>query len=159
MPNDDATLEEPTEPDLGAVMNPPIDWWTLDDSERVETLHGLGEWVVNLVRFYELSDKIVPPCWYMHDAMIQELLALWQYREEQQYIEAAPPGAGLDFHHQFGLAMTRLAGWNDARCNSTEHREGTPQRWYSDLTTHDAWRESFETYLNETNPATDGEDS
>lgn len=112
------------------VFEPPIDWWRLDAEERTETLSVLFEWVPELVRRYGLTDAVVPPCWYRHEALIQELLALYQYRQQQQFLPAAPPSAPLDFHYQFQLVIGRLRSWvGQAGCNTSEHMETTVQSW------------------------------
>lgn len=112
------------------VFEPPINWWRLDPQERTETLAVLFDWVPELVRRYGLTDSTVPPCWYRHEAMVQELLALFQYRNQLQYLEVGPPNAPIDFHYQFQLALGRLRSWNQsAGCNTAEHQETPIQPW------------------------------
>ncbi len=118
-----------------AVPSPPalpINWWRLDIEEQAETLEVLVEWVPELVRRYGLSDAYVPPCWYEHEALVQELLALFQYRNQQQFNEALgpPPSAPLDYHYQQQLALTRLRFWAAMTgCNSAEHFPAQVQSW------------------------------
>lgn len=112
------------------VFEPPINWWKLDAEERTETLEVLFDWVRELVRRYGLRDSEVPPCWYRHEAMVQELLALFQYRNQQQFLESAPPGAPIDFHYQLQLALGRLRSWTGVTgCNGAEHLATPIQQW------------------------------
>ncbi|UTX53306.1 hypothetical protein [Leucobacter aridicollis] len=127
-PKDDSPPPPPLPP--RAPLPSPIDWWKLDDEERAETLEVLGEWVPTLMLRYGLRDSVVPPCWYLHEALVQELLALFQYRNQQQVQPTAPPSAMLDFHYQFDLAIRRLTNWTTSTgCNSAEHHDTTPAVW------------------------------
>ncbi|MFV0435007.1 MAG: hypothetical protein ACK5LO_13635 [Leucobacter sp.] len=110
----------------------PIDWWKLDDAERAETLEVLFVWVPELVRRYGLAEQIVPPCWYQHEAIVQELLALFQYRNQQQYLDIAPPSAPLDFHTQLQYVITRLRMWvGMSECTLGRHNDTILPSWAS----------------------------
>lgn len=112
------------------VYAPPINWWKLDAEERTETLQVLFEWVPELVRRYGLRDSTLPPCWYKHEAMIQELLALFQLRNQQMFLPIAPPSAPSDFHYQFQLFQGRMLTWNHmSGCNGSEHNDTVVQLW------------------------------
>lgn len=108
----------------------PIDWWRLDSAERVETLRTLSIFVPELVRRYALNDQVIPPCWYRHEALIQELLALYQFRNQNQFLPIAPPVAPKEFHYELQLVITRLRGWvATTGCNMAEHHEDRVQAW------------------------------
>lgn len=132
-----------------APLPSPINWWRLDDEERAETLEVLSEWVPELVRRYGLRDSVVPPCWFLHEALVQELLALFQYRNQQQVEPTAPPSAMLDFHYQFDLAIRRLANWTTSTgCNSAEHHDTTPAVWVVPGSVRNStWVIDFEDYV------------
>ncbi len=131
------------------VMEAPINWWRLDSEERAETLGVLLEWVPELVRRYGLTDQVVPPCWYRHEALIQELLALFQYRNQQQFLPVAPPGAPLDFHYQLQLLMQRLRGWvTMSGCNAGEHEDTRLPVWADPSSArHALWEEEAIEYI------------
>lgn len=119
----------------------PVDWWALDGMERAEMLGVLAVWVPKLVRWFGLRDDTVPPCWFRHDALVQELLALYQYREQQQVLPAAPPSAMLDFQVQLQLALARLRGWVGVTgCNAREHTDTPVPVWVGDVVVHSRWR-------------------
>lgn len=136
----------------------PINWWKLDDEERAETLEVLGEWVPELVRRYGLRDSVVPPCWYLHESLVQELLAIFQYRNQQQVLETAPPSAMLDFHYQFDIAIRRLHGWTALTgCNSADHRDTTLPLWVVPGTVQGSqWGADFEEHVDLIRGATAG---
>lgn len=105
----------------------PINWWRLDDQERADVMEILQVWVPELARRYSLPAKTIPPCWYWHESLIQELLALFQYRNQNQFLPTAPAVAAKEFHYEFQLAMHRLIGWH--QCNESEHTPDRPQLW------------------------------
>lgn len=130
----------------------PIDWWRLDDEERAETLSVLIEWVPELVRRYGITDQAIPPCWYRHENLVQELLALFQYRNQQQFLDIAPPSAPIDFHAQFALFLARVRVWNQATgCTAVDHFETAVQPWASIVSTDAAaaWWTSATDYVQE----------
>lgn len=145
-----ATPPPPPPPQVRQPLPSPINWWKLDDEERAETLEVLGEWVPELVRRYGLRDSVVPPCWYQHEALVQELLALFQYRNQQQVQKTAPPSAMLDFHYQFDLAIRRLSSWTSATgCNSAEHHETPLSMWVAPgIVRASTWAVEFEDHVN-----------
>lgn len=131
-PGDHSTSEpDPVAPLIeGGGLNPPIDWWMLSESERRAQLNRAWSFTQRLVRYYRLPGEIVPPCWFRHDEMVQELLALMQFRNEQQFIEQQSAGAALDFHHHLGLWITRMRGWVlEAGCKPNEHLEKAHPMW------------------------------
>lgn len=142
--------EKPPSIPLRPQLPSPINWWKLDGEERAETLEVLGEWVPELIRRYGLRDSVVPPCWYQHEALVQELLALFQYRNQQQVQETAPPSAMLDFHYQFDLAIRRLSSWTSATgCNSAEHHETPLSMWVAPgIVRASTWAVEFEDHVN-----------
>lgn len=125
----------PVKPKLAA----PIDWWKLDPLERIEVLQVLIEWVPELVRRYLLKEAVIPRCWHQHEPLIQELLALFQYRNQQQFLPIAPPSAPLDFHYQFQLAIGRMRSWTQqAGCRGRDHFPTEPVDWANPATGHGA---------------------
>ncbi|WP_336652984.1 MULTISPECIES: hypothetical protein [unclassified Leucobacter] len=112
---------------------PPINWWRLDAEERTEILEVLVSWVPELCRRYGLTDAIIPPCWYRHEPLIQELLAFYQYRNQMQFLESAPPNAPLDVHYQLQLLLGRLRSWvSQSGCNAAEHMDTPVQPWVAE---------------------------
>lgn len=135
----------------------PINWWKLDPIERKETLELLAEWVPELVRRYTLNDQIVPPCWFRHEPLVQELLALYQYRNQNQFLPFAPPVAPKEFHYELQLAIGRLRSWVMLTgCNIAEHFEGKIQPWAMDGGAPAAlWRTGIDDHITEVLKASD----
>ncbi|MDR5700962.1 hypothetical protein RH864_14055 [Agromyces sp. LY-1074] len=70
----------------------------------------------------------MPPCWFRHDELIQELLALKQYREDQ--FSQPSQGAAFDFHGQLQLWIARMRFWVvETGCTGNEHVAKTPPMW------------------------------
>lgn len=108
----------------------PIDWWVLDRVERAETLRLLGEFVPELVSRFAFSDAVVPPCWYMHEALIQELLGLFQLRQQAQFLESATATTPNDFHVQLNMWVSRMRGWvTQSGCNTAQHYNSALPAW------------------------------
>lgn len=60
--HDDSDHDEVVPSDSGGVLPPPINWWVLNQRERVAVLHRLRPWVRMLVRSYELRPMVVQSC-------------------------------------------------------------------------------------------------
>jgi hypothetical protein len=133
----------------------PVDWWKLDAGERAETLQALAEFTAQLARMYGLRESILPPCWYLHPAIIQELLALLQYRNQQQYLPVSPPGAAIDFHIQLAACLSRVRSWVlQTQCNQREHNSSEYSLWAvagSDVAL--LWQEQFDAHIAHQEPS------
>lgn len=117
---------------IPAAMPPlsPIDWWVLDRVERADTLRVLSVFVPELVRRYGLGDSVVPPCWYQHEALIQELLGLFQLRKQAHFLESAPATSPNDFHVQLHMWVARMRAWvADSGCNAAQHHSPSLPSW------------------------------
>lgn len=130
----------------------PINWWNLDPESRKKTLEVLSAFVVDLTTYYVLPEQVVPRCWYKHSALIQELLALFQYRNQQQYAPGASVQGAIDFHTQFVQnSIPRLRGWvAEMGCTASEHfpDEGRLPSWVSTEGIHRAvWKTDFHEHL------------
>ena len=55
----------------------PIDWARLSAEHAAQVWLDLDEWVRWLVTRYALDHRDVPPCWYAHGDLVEELTALW----------------------------------------------------------------------------------
>ena len=54
----------------------PVVWSDLSAGEAFDTWTDLAGWVTWLVRRFRLRPREVPPCWFRHAAVIEELTAL-----------------------------------------------------------------------------------
>lgn len=129
----------------------PIDWMALDVEEQSETLQEvLGVWVPKIVCEFGLPEQVVPRCWFRHSAMIHELLALFQYRQQQQFnTELGPPAsAGIDFQYQFSLWRQRMRSLtSEAGCTASRHYPQHRPAWADQGTTEFAkWTVDLEEF-------------
>lgn len=58
----------------------PVDWLKLSGQERLNIWHELASFVETLVGRYNLQLEILP-CWWQHKDAVDELTALWQFRQ------------------------------------------------------------------------------
>lgn len=127
----------------------PINWWRLDDAERAEVFGVLRGFVTEFVRRYALPASVVPPCWYRHEAIVQELLAFYQYRDQLQLAEgpaASHAGAPLEVHVQLHMLRGRLR--EIVQCNEAEHFDDAIPAWAVPETAVGAlWSEDFDEFV------------
>lgn len=113
-------------------FDPPIDWWSLSPGERTPILGRLRVFVDELVRRWNLQESVVPACWWRHEPMVQELLALKQYREIA-FWEKSPPSTPLDFNYQLkSMVIPRLREEVAATGCTHEHTPAKTQQYVVD---------------------------
>lgn len=121
---------EPVMPKQAGSLAPPVNWWLASEEEKALHLARLTNFTLRLVASYKLGVEIVPPCWHRHDELVQELLALLQYRNDQQFIPDQAPGAAIDFHEKFALWRERMRRWvSEAGCKGNEHVGREVPKW------------------------------
>jgi len=54
----------------------PIHWPSLTETERPQAFADLREWVEPLVDRFAIEIRVIPPCWYRHNGMVEALSAL-----------------------------------------------------------------------------------
>jgi hypothetical protein len=107
----------------------PVCWKTLDAATAGHQWVALGDWVRWLATRYALATRTIPPCWYRHGGMVEELSAL-----RTGWLAAfAPDGrlsAGLDWHHMFDATRSRLNETaSRTGCNLGPHRGDHVASW------------------------------
>ncbi|MDA3146517.1 hypothetical protein JSO19_03890 [Leucobacter sp. UCMA 4100] len=115
---------EPVFDEAGPSLSPaPVDWWSLSDEERHAELQSLVPFVLTLVEQFVIPEAEIPRCWYQHQALVQELLAVKQYREQQFDTVAAPQGP-IDFHYNlYAMVRPRLRAFVQmVGCNAAKHK-------------------------------------
>jgi hypothetical protein len=107
----------------------PICWPRVDRDTALNTWYGLDTWIRWTVHRYGLDHRTVPPCWYRHGALVEELTALhtaWLAARAR----LAPGNAPLDWHAMFAVARQRLQDWvARAGCRPDEHRAQDAACW------------------------------
>lgn len=105
--------------------------WRIDPADPTRTLDvatarvkwaELRVWVDWLVTRYALDHKTVPPCWYLHGALVDELTALWG-AWQLAYWPAGSPGDPANWMQMFSNTRIRLSEWAGRRgCRDDDHR-------------------------------------
>lgn len=117
---------------LGGPVPYAVRWADLDPQNLAAELHVLTGWVRWLVTRYALDHRDVPPCWYRHGALVEELTALrgaW----DLAYDPAQSAAASADWQLTFAHARLRLRDWAARTgCKHGEHRPDTIERWARD---------------------------
>jgi len=111
-----------------------INWRTLEDAKAPEVWTELGEWVAWFVRRYRLPARKIPPCWYRHGALVEELSAL--HTAWLVSFDSLDAGYGpIGFHERLAVALPRMASWYSGECHDG-HMElphavesASPQEW------------------------------
>jgi hypothetical protein len=105
----------------------PVCWHALPGDVAAEEWRDLRRWVGWLVSRYSLDHRAVPPCWYRHAALVEELSALhclWQ----TCFTHGAAASDPVAFHEHLALGLTRLREWAARRgCKPGLHRDDQPQ--------------------------------
>ncbi len=97
----------------------PFRWDELSATELSSTLRELGAWVTWLTARFRLD--ALPPCWFRHSDLVEELTGLWlawlgAYEREAR---ADEPVRWLDWLHR---ARSRFAHYSP-RCGVGAHKE------------------------------------
>lgn len=120
----------------GTDPRSPICWQKLERDVATEQWQSLGVWVRWLVKRYALNPGTVPPCWYRHSYVIEELSALRTARDDA-YSSAGSGQGPLDWHAALGAAKTRLEdAISRVGCATTAHHEDHVQGWLTDDDPH-----------------------
>lgn len=84
------------------------DWWRMGREERVRFLPVLAGWVRKFVRFHCVRESEVPPCWFLHEDVIQELIALFASREFVFMARPVQPHLFAQYMNEVALVRIRL---------------------------------------------------
>jgi hypothetical protein len=120
-------FDPPALPDTWQLV--PVCWATLDRVTAAREWAALGDWVRWLATRYGLATSTVPPCWYRHGGIVEELSALrtgWL----AAYAPDARPSAALHWHHMFDGTRDRLHQTTRFNgCTNDDHRDDDLARW------------------------------
>jgi len=116
----------------------PLNWRRLLDHRRPgedpvqAALQFVADWVDWLVNRYCLGD-VIPPCWWAHGPIVEELSALHIAWNGAYGDGDASADAGLSWHERLERCIARLQKWNVERCSYGKHRPVVHQGWRTDL--------------------------
>lgn len=114
-------LDDPAPPGQPAAWI----WTTLPPDEHAVARAQLTGWVDQVVDRYGLAETI-PPCWFDHPPIVEELSAL-----RAAWFVAYRPGARPDqaagWHDTLDRVLARVRAWNRTGCTTTHRPEPTAQ--------------------------------
>lgn len=142
----DAELDALVGQMLGQLPKP-VDWRRISAQEVTAEWAALNTWVQWLVSRYSLDHREVPPCWFRHAAVVEELSAL-RTAQASAFHTTQPATGPLDWHQSFGYTRLRLRDWiARTGCKPGGHREDTSPQWSTDPETgrHRAQFQAFTT--------------
>lgn len=110
----------------------PTHWPSLLPDETRPAWADLRDWVESLVDRFALETRVVPPCWYQHNTLVEAMSALRDH-ERICFAPNASPSAALDWfrglreiEHRMSEACART------QCSVNEHRDDPPRSWTTD---------------------------
>lgn len=107
----------------------PRHWPSLSGQEAEEAWEELRDWVEQLVDRFALDPRLVPPCWFRHNAMVEALAALRDH-ETASYAPDALGTAAIDWLRALREVEHRLAECAArTQCSVTEHRDDPARMW------------------------------
>lgn len=124
----DAELDALVDLMLGQLPKP-VDWRRIPAHAAAVEWAALDTWVRWLTTRYALDHRELPPCWFRHAAMVEELSAL--RTAHASALHPTQPATGpLDWHQSFGFARLRMRDWvARTGCKPGGHRGDTPAEW------------------------------
>jgi hypothetical protein len=103
-------------------MRAPTDWRRVRGGDALREWAELREWVEWFKTRYALDHRVVPPCWFLHGALVDVLTALRDHHE-YAFSELQPATAATDWQRVFRDLEPRLRDWaSRTGCTRDEHR-------------------------------------
>jgi hypothetical protein len=118
-------------------LHGPTHWPSLLPDEARQAWVDLRGWVETLVDRFGLETRVVPPCWYRHNALVEGLSALRDH-ERISFAPNASPTAAVDWFRALREIEHRLSeACARTQCSVNEHRPDPPRSWLVD---QDQWK-------------------
>lgn len=109
----------------------PWSWKKLNRKAAYQSWDAVGEFVEWLVKRFDLGD-VIPPCWWAHGAIVEELTALWAAWLAAYDHDEAEASAPIEWMEHLATCRGRLVEWDRMGCAQRGHREGSPAAWTID---------------------------
>ena len=125
-----------------ADMRGPTHWPSLLPEDARQAFADLRVWVDRLVDRFRLETRVVPPCWYLHNTLVEALSALRDH-ERMSFAPSASPTAAVDWFRALReLEHVLIQASARTQCQVNEHRPDPPRSW---LTDQAQWRTFVDT--------------
>ena len=119
----------------------PTHWPSLLPDDAPQAWANLRNWVEALVDRFGLETRVVPPCWFRHNTLVEALTALRDYERICFAPNASPTGA-VDWFRALREIEHRLAeACARTQCSVNDHRPDPLRTW---LTDQSQWRTFIE---------------
>jgi hypothetical protein len=106
-----------------------LHWPSLTKTERAQAFTDLREWVEQLVDRFAIETRVIPPCWYRHNGMVEALSALRDH-ERMSFSDHGSPTGAVDWFRAFREIEMRLSDLAArTQCSVQEHRPDPPRAW------------------------------
>ena len=122
----------------------PTHWPSLLPDESRSAWAELRGWVESLVDRFALETRVVPPCWYRHNTLVESLSALRDHERICFAPSAAPAGAVDWFRALREIEHRMTEACALTQCSINEHRPDAPRAWTTDQA---PWQAFVETDL------------
>lgn len=124
--------------ELIGELRSPTDWRTIGPADAAQAWDQLREWVTWFKDRYALDHRVVPPCWYLHPALVDLLTALRDHHHHAHSDTALATDA-LAWQRAFAETEPRLRDWaSRTSCPSDQHRDDLTAAWPADTERWDA---------------------
>lgn len=135
-----------------APMTPPgkpTRWRDLGPDDAMDYWPILDAWVRWWIEREGIPTSVVPPCWYMHGRIVEELTAL-ERGYDTLYHPTSPGNGALSFRREVEASRIRLANHTTTLgCDAENHRDERPIDWLARADFAEAFREWVELDLTE----------
>lgn len=99
-----------------------IPWDHLSAHDYRSALEDLGSWLAWLVPAYRIPPSVIPPCWFLHNGVIEELGHLWTGWRVTRHSESGVGMVGLEWDNHRERVTGRLRELvATAGCNGMNH--------------------------------------
>jgi hypothetical protein len=113
-------------------LSAPTHWPSLPAADLAEEWVRLRDWVERFVDRFNLGIDRIPPCWYLHNGIVEALSALRDH-ESGSYAATGSPTGPLDWFRAFREIEARIVEWSARTgCDARQHRPEQPREWRTD---------------------------
>ncbi|PVU84445.1 hypothetical protein DDP54_00960 (plasmid) [Cellulomonas sp. WB94] len=127
-PDEESAADALVERILAGVPRP-VAWARLNEATAAAAWSDLDAWVRWLARRYSLDHRDVPPCWFAHGHLVEELTAL-RTAHRVCFDSAGAAQGPAEWHQTFASSRGRLQLWaSRTGCRAGEHRPDAPPEW------------------------------
>jgi hypothetical protein len=121
-------LHDPFTAGLGEQTGP-THWPSLLPDEARPAWAELRDWVEDLVDRFALETRVVPPCWYRHNTLVESLSALRDH-ERICFAPSASPAGAVDWFLALREVEQRMIhACARTQCSVNEHRPDSARPW------------------------------